>query len=650
LPEFDAGAVGYGTFASEIIQFLPQPVFSAHIDGSVDFIGKNWQALTGTPLLEPSFGALAAAVPDAWRPEFVGAWKRGIARGERFKIETPLRTTRGIRWQIFEAAPARDGDGRLQKWVGTITDVDEARRATAALEESEARLRFLEDAGRAVAESLDMESVASVACRELVGPFCDGAVIESADVLEKTHVVGAGWKARDLIAFRKRLFGATPAFLRYASIPSGPFARAAVIALPIVSGQRFCGILTLVADPSRDDLESDDLSVISIFARRIGTALENARLYARQRRVAETLQAALLPQHLPVLPGIQFDSVYLPNTDEANVGGDWYDAFDLGEGRSAISIGDVAGHGLFAATVMGSARTAIRVAALNGESPDAVLTRTNRLIFSEGRTMVTALFGIVDHATATFRYALAGHPPPIVLAQDGTTRVLQLGGPPLGVMRDLDLVEHSEPVRVDETLLLYTDGIVEFRRDAMAGEEWLRERAGRWARDGRPGGVAQLTRDVLGESESRDDIAMLAATILPEHVIDVTVPAEPRHSSLLREMVREFAENCNVNRARLEDLILGVGEAVNNAMVHAYRGVAGTVRVRARRRENGIVVEVLDNGCWRGESGEQRTATGELSENGRGLMLMRKLADGVEVDATANGTRVTLTVDQRPIE
>jgi len=637
-----------GPFASEFVQLLPHPVFSARADGRIDFISRRWQELTGCSVKAPSLESLSAAIPETERSRFIDEWNRGLARGARFKLEMLVSTRDGERWQRLEATPVRTASGRLRKWLGTITDIDEARRAIVAIEESEARLRFLEDAGRAVAESLDTESVANVACRELVGPFADGASIECADVRDQGLLVGEGCKPCDLVATRKQLFGEPGSSLQYASALDGAFIGCALVVLPIRSGQRILGSLTLVANPLRAALGSDDLAVLSIFARRIGSALENANLYARQRRVAETLQAALLPQHFPVLAGVQFDSVYLPNTDEANVGGDWYDAFDLGEGRSAVSIGDVAGHGLSAATIMGSVRTAIRAAALNGGTPDVVLARANRLLFSESRTMVTALFGIIDSAAAMFRYAVAGHPPPLILSPDGSIRYLTHGGPPLGIMRNIELQERSESLNVDDTLLLYTDGIVEYEHDALAGERRLEQCAARWVGAGRPGGVAALAQSVLGSRKPADDIAILTATLLPKNVIDVTVPAEPRHSWVLRETVREFAEGCNLDKGRLNDLVQTVGEAVNNAILHAYQDEPGTVRVRARREECGIVVEVLDTGRWRSTEDCSSVSSRNdltLAENGRGLMLMRCLADNVEVATGEEGTLVRLTLN-----
>jgi|GEM_PF-2352061 len=290
---------------------------------------------------------------------------------------------------------------------------------------------------------------------------------------------------------------------------------------------------------------------------------------------------------------------------------------------------------------MGTVRTAIRSAAFSRGTAAEVLARANRLLYSESRTMVTALFGIIDRANATFRYAVAGHPPPLILKSDGSVRDLALGGPPLGIIPELTLDDRCEPLRPDETLLLYTDGIIEFAHDAIAGERRLHDCAARWARGGRLGGVAGLAREVLGQSKPGDDIAMLAVTLLPDDVIDVTVPAEPRHSSILRETVREFAEGCKLAKSRVDDLILSVGEAVNNAILHAYEERGGTVRVRAKREASKIVVEVLDSGCWRAAQAHPRSA--QLDENGRGLLLMRSLVDA-EVDAGVGGTRVTLTV------
>ena len=174
------------------------------------------------------------------------------------------------------------------------------------------------------------------------------------------------------------------------------------------------GVLVFVLPPNRT-MDEGQRDFVSALASACAQALDRARLYDRERRVAETLQRALLPDTIAQVPGATIQTVYVPGSGEASVGGDWYDLFALPDGRIAVSVGDVMGRGARAAVVMGQARQAMRVAALEDANPSRVLLRTQQVLALAHRdSMVTAVFGIVDPSRMTFTYAAAGHPGPIV--------------------------------------------------------------------------------------------------------------------------------------------------------------------------------------------------------------------------------------------
>jgi PAS domain S-box-containing protein len=200
------------------------------------------------------------------------------------------------------------------------------------------------------------------------------------------------------------------------------------------------------------------------------------RALERTKRVAETLQEAFLPQALPQRVNLRIDANYVSAEEDALVGGDWYDAFELPGGAIAFSIGDVAGHGLPASLAVGKLRQTIFTLAQRNGDPAEILIEADRILrVQEPGTYVTALVGIVAADGSAIRYATAGHPPPLVAHRGDEPAAEQpTGGPPLGVADDLQLTTHHVGIERDMVFAVYTDGLTEFDRDAIAGEARLR--------------------------------------------------------------------------------------------------------------------------------------------------------------------------------
>lgn len=199
-------------------------------------------------------------------------------------------------------------------------------------------------------------------------------------------------------------------------------------------------------------------------------------LYTRERHVSTTLQKALLPTRLPEIPGILFSSMYLPHSKEAYVGGDWYDAFTLSDGRVAFSLGDVAGHGLRAALSMNVVRHALRACAYEDTDPSRILGRTNRILArSDHPAIVTAVFAIFDPRTLMLEFASAGHPSPLVIDPQGNALPRVYADPPIGVLEDLKAINHRLIVPVGGMITFYTDGCTEYDRDIIKGERRITE-------------------------------------------------------------------------------------------------------------------------------------------------------------------------------
>jgi serine phosphatase RsbU (regulator of sigma subunit) len=296
---------------------------------------------------------------------------------------------------------------------------------------------------------------------------------------------------------------------------------ASVIAVPLAARGRTLGVLVLVrADPSAPFVEEDQ-SLAGMLAARTGLALDNARLYAEREYVAETLRRSLLPPELPGIEGLEIAARYLPAAEGTQVGGDFYDVFEAAPDRWIAVMGDVVGKGAEAAAMMGLARYTIRTAAMSEGRPSAILETLNQAILKQtnDQRFCTAcavrLRPSGDVARATV--CSGGHPLPLVLRADGSIEAVGTPGTIVGVFDDPVLVDRAVDLHLGDTLVLYTDGVTDERRDADEfGETRLHEALTELA-----GGGAQRIADgvvdaVVGfrTGQPKDDIAILAIKVV----------------------------------------------------------------------------------------------------------------------------------------
>jgi len=284
--------------------------------------------------------------------------------------------------------------------------------------------------------------------------------------------------------------------------------RSAVV-VPLLAGSVVRGTLHLYMQNDERAFTHHDVDFFVEVARRLAPAIASAELFERERRVAQSFQAAALPASLPDVPGFVFRAIYEAGKAEALVGGDWYDAFELADGRIAISIGDVAGSGLSAAVAMARIRQAIRSAARVRADPGVILDVADRAVLEdkEGR-FVTAFVGVLDPATSTIEYQSAGHPPPVLRLPDGTLTELHGEGTMLGLRTGREGRGRIQNLPRGSLLALYTDGLTESTRDVLEGEQRLRAAL----RDGAiqdAENPAQMLHDLVLTEGSRDDVAIL---------------------------------------------------------------------------------------------------------------------------------------------
>ena len=240
---------------------------------------------------------------------------------------------------------------------------------------------------------------------------------------------------------------------------------------------------------------------------------ENADLYLRQRDAAIVLQNALLPRAFPKTDRVRFNGVYVAAASDGFVGGDWYDVLTINEKRIFVSIGDVAGHGLDSAVVMGSVKQSMRTAAREYAYPRKLLHRLNTMLCDEEfGGIVTTFLGFLEPHTGKLTYANAGHPPPIVRRRDGTVTMFDTGDDPLGFERSNNRVDRTITLDPGSLLVLYTDGLTESRRNVLEGERMVCDaiRSDAVARAENP---AEALRRAVIPHGSHDDVAILTVML-----------------------------------------------------------------------------------------------------------------------------------------
>jgi PAS domain S-box-containing protein len=360
------------------------------------------------------------------------------------------------------------------------------------------------------------------------------------------------------------------------------------------------------------------------------------QVYEQEHRVAELLQRSLLPQRLPDIEGVELAARYLPAGKGTEVGGDWYDALELKDGRVAVVVGDVVGHGLRAAAVMGQLRNASRAYALVDPAPAEVVSRLNRLVARGGEdVMATVLYLLLDRETGEVRITNAGHPPPLVVAPGGAYFLEGGRATPVGASDAAIFPEERAAIPPGSTLLLYTDGLVE-RRDVGLEDRLAQLAAAASAAGGDLVDVCdQVVAGVLGPIEPSDDVALLA--IRPEPLsaerFELSLPAEPEVLGSLRRRLARFLHAVGASDEEAYEITLTVSEAAGNAIEHAYGPEDAMFEVEAALEQGEVVAAIRDTGTWRENRGEYR---------GRGLKIMEGLMDRVEVVRETEGTIVRM--------
>ncbi|MBB5927984.1 SpoIIE family protein phosphatase [Streptomyces echinatus] len=405
------------------------------------------------------------------------------------------------------------------------------------------RLGLLYEASIAIGTTLDAEQTARELVRVLVPRFADFVTVDLAlpVLLVDESLAGQGaWARRvalggvrdapplDPVGAQIALSTADAVFvpdLRTASAWQARHGHRArrlldygmhsLITTPLYSRRTLLGAVGLWRAENPGPFAGDELSDAEEIAAKAAVAIDNALRYAREHDTALTLQRSMLPRSFSPPGGIEIAHRYLPASDANEVGGDWYDVAAMTPGRAALAIGDVMGHGIPAAAVMGQMRSTLRALARLDLPPDQLLHHLDQTMQDlDGPILATCLYGVCDAAANRCRLARAGHPPPALIAPDGTARLVDLpSGAPLGI-GGISFTTTDVPVVPGTVLVLYTDGLVEAREHDLDErlEELTRLLAGTHPSLDE---LADTLIDRLAPSPAQDDIALLIARVGP---------------------------------------------------------------------------------------------------------------------------------------
>ncbi|QTA34460.1 SpoIIE family protein phosphatase [Streptomyces sp. CA-256286] len=554
--------------------------------------------------------------------------------------------------------------------------------AQAATRREGDRLRFVGAATRRIARGIDLDEIVLGLCRASVPTFSDAILVYLRDPLpvgderpvspfvlrlrrsDRLRLTGEDGEAgpeterlrplltdptADLMpaaelcevraggALAEVLRGVRPVFgdsaAARAALPEllgpgrpAPTGHRAILA-PLRGRRRVIGAAVFVRGTERSPFEASDLLVAAQLATHTALGIDKAVLYGREAYIADELQRTMLPDSLPQPTGVRLASRYLPAAETARVGGAWYDAIPLPGSRVALVVGDVMGHSMTSAAIMGQLRTTAQTLAQLDLPPQEVLHHLDEQAQRLGSDrMATCLYAVYDPVAHRITIANAGHPPPVLLHLGGRAEVLRVPpGAPIGVGGvDFEAVELDAPAGA--TLLLYTDGLVESRlRDVWTGIEQLRERLAATAQLTGPDHAPPLEAlcddvlDMLGPGDRDDDIALLAARfdgIAPSDVAYWYLEPEDAAPGRARRLARRALSRWGLDEMS-DEVELLVSEVVTNAVRYAERPV--TLRLL---RTDILRCEVGDDSP---QLPRQRRAR-ETDEGGRGLFLVNRLA------------------------
>ncbi|MFE9440474.1 SpoIIE family protein phosphatase [Streptomyces sp. NPDC006602] len=633
--------------------------------------------------------------PVDWN-EITGVIQLAVAEDTLAEVRVRIMDDQGqvVRVARSRSKPSFDPAKKVYELIGTLQEVTEPRPGTPAGRTAvtgdwrRSREAFLLDAGRALAEARSTAEVLRVAAGLSMPGFSpDGLAVFGVDG-DRLTIIGhhghqpgdegpfshmalaTDYPAAEVVRTGRAVYLSSPGDYKARYPVTWPlaqrFGRQSWAFLPLtVAGHTMGAWMAAFAYPVA--FTPDERSVLTTVARMLAQALSRAGVAESERELTDGLQRSMLPTLGPQIPGMSIAARYVPTGGGLQVGGDWYDMIPLPNGRFALVIGDVQGHDVRAAGLMGQLRIALRAYASEGHRPDAVLSRASRFLhgMTYGDTdaadprFATCLYVEADPTTGILDVARAGHPDPAIRMADGTVLTRPTaGGLPLGIDPDADYPTTRIVLEPGETLLLCTDGLIETGgHDMETG--WKRIRTILEDHEGDLEGLADaLVQAVHGPSSHHttgpladrreDDIAVLLLSRQGEGAGGPVVvrprvrrtmlsvaQAEPERVAVARQHLRELLHDW-ASADQVDSAVLLLSEMLTNVLVHTDADALLLAEVHGEPGGRRIRIEVTDTS----DDLPHKRRPGELASSGRGLVLMELLADVWGVDPRGEGKSI----------
>jgi GAF domain-containing protein/anti-sigma regulatory factor (Ser/Thr protein kinase) len=584
--------------------------------------------------------------------------------GVRSAIVSPLRTESQTLGGIlmYTAESQRIFDSADTEVLAMLTDRAAAAlaRQQQAVKEKRAarRLQFIGRAAATIYESLDLTATFGELVQLIATTFGGFAVAARIERGETVRVIAAAHSDPDKVDAARALIGVRPfhteaegKFIEglrehktvvrkltaeivarstwpYLSSEMAELAPAMSVTIPLHTRDETYGAIVAYSPEPDRAFTAEEIEILNEIGRHASVAMENAQAFERERRMAQTLQDSLLPPSLPRLKGLRFDAVYLPSARDAQVGGDWYDAFVLEDGRVVVSTGDVTGRGPNAAVIMGKVRHLLAIAPSYESDPARILDTVESVLARRyPEAILTAFLGIIDADRRTMRFANAGHPHPL-LRRKTSIEELAAEGLPVGLRSDAPPASSAEVDLTDARMLvLYTDGLIESTHDILAGSRRLHEvvQSDAVLHTHNP---ARFIEETCLRGAVDDDVAVL--TLSFESSVRWAFDAENARAA--QDARNQFMRYLRANAkdetgVAMAELIFG--ELVGNVVRHS----PGAIDIDLDWSGPYPVLHVIDRG-------QKFALTGSLpkdllSESGRGLFIVRNLSRNLVVEHVA---------------
>ncbi|GGQ42184.1 magnesium or manganese-dependent protein phosphatase [Streptomyces virginiae] len=683
---------------------------------SLDGEAARLLGLPAEPVVLPEVAVRSRFHPVDWN-EINGIVNLAVAEGTLAEARLRIMDVDGrvLRTVRSRSKPLErwSADGSLDyELIGTIQEIAEPQPGTTAVHTPitgdwrRSREAFLLDAGRALAEARSTAEVLRVAASLSMPGFNPDGLAVFGVAGDRLSVIGhhghdAGdegpftdmlletdYPAAEVVRTGRAIYLPSPEDYKRRFPATWPLAqrfdRVSWAFLPLIVAGRTMGAW-MAAFKQPASFSPDERSVLTTVARMLAQALQRAGVAESERELTTGLQRSMMPQLGPEIPGMRIAARYVPTGGGLQVGGDWYDMIPLPSGRFALVIGDVQGHDVRAAGLMGQLRIAVRAYASEGHRPDAVLSRASRFLAglcasqesaaeedpdAQSPRFATCLYVECDPETGTLEVARAGHPDPAVRMTDGTVLMRPTaGGLPLGIVPDTDYPTTRFTLEPGETMMLCTDGLIETGgHDLDTG--WARLRAvlegDTHEAGGHEPGHLETLADLLVQAvhgpsshhttgpladRREDDIAVVllcregagcgcgapsAHPVRPARRTMLTVAqAEPERISGARRQVRELLHDW-ADEEQVDSAVLMVSEMVTNVLMHTDGDALLVAEAVGELGERRLRVEVADSS----DELPHKRHPGEMASSGRGVLLTEMLADAWGVDPRGEGKSI----------